>query len=250
MQTALLSDVHGNAVAFRAVVDELAREGIDRAVCLGDMVQGGPQPVECLEILGARDWPVVLGNADDFVLDPRTAEAAGERVTPPQLEMRAWSRDQLSEEQAGTIAEWPPTVEVDLGHGRRLLAFHATPRSYAPLLFPTAPEEEFRELLGPVEADLASGGHTHIQFVRRAGRCVFVNPGSVGFGYDPHQAEADFGLDAWASYAVVTTGASGLRIDLRRVSFDALAVAQALRSCGMPHGADRALLWERGAAPA
>jgi predicted phosphodiesterase len=71
----LFSDVHGNAVAFDALLADLERHPVDRLVCLGDVIQGGPQPVECLERLRSLDCPVVMGNADWYVLtgDPGRA---------------------------------------------------------------------------------------------------------------------------------------------------------------------------------
>ncbi|MBV8064447.1 MAG: metallophosphoesterase, partial [Actinobacteria bacterium] len=58
MPLALVSDAHGNDRAFAAVVDELGRLGVDDAVCLGDMVQGGDQPRDILDRLTALGWPV------------------------------------------------------------------------------------------------------------------------------------------------------------------------------------------------
>jgi predicted phosphodiesterase len=247
-RTALLSDAHGNAVALRAVLAELDAEGIDRAVCLGDMLQGGPHPAECLELLRERGWPAILGNADALLLDPATAEGSAEQLSEAVLEAGAWSRAQLSDEQADVVAAWAPSLDVDLGHGRRLLAFHATPSSYHPLVWPTQTEEEFRRELGPVDADVAAGGHTHLPFVRRVGRTLFVNPGSVGFGYDHEQPEEGFALDPWASYAVIHSAPAGLRVELRRLAFDPAAVARALRSCGMPGAEERAAMWDRAVA--
>jgi predicted phosphodiesterase len=249
MQTALVSDVHGNALALRTVCAELDREGIERAVYLGDLVQGGPQPAECLALVTARGWPAVLGNADAFVLDAAAEEGSGHPVGAEMLDQRAWSRSMLSDAEAATIAGWPLSVEVDLGHGRRLLAFHATPGSFHPMLLPGDPEDEFRTRLGPVDAGLAAGGHTHVQFVRRVGATTFVNPGSTGFGYDREQPEDGFTLDAWASYAVVTSSPEGLRIELRRTAFDPRPVAAALRSCGFPHAEERAQMWDRAIRP-
>lgn len=247
VRTALLSDSHGNAIAFEAVTAELDADGIDRAVCLGDLLQGGAQPWECLALVRERGWPVVLGNADAFVLDPATAEGSEEEITESQLAARAWSREQLTDDEAVVVEAWPLAIDVDLGHGRTLLAFHATPRSYEPLLFPTSSEEEFRARLGLVEADLAAGGHTHLQFVRRVGATTFVNPGSIGLGYDHEQDEEHFAPDAWASYAVVTTSPTALRIELRRIAFDAQAVADVTRRSGIRGAEERALAWERAA---
>ena len=72
MRTALVSDIHGNGVALRAVLDDLDRQEIDRVVCLGDVAQGGPEPVEVLDAVRDRDWRVVMGNADAFLLDPES----------------------------------------------------------------------------------------------------------------------------------------------------------------------------------
>ncbi len=59
-----MSDVHGNCVAFDAVLTDLRQRRTDQVVCLGDMVQGGPQPTEVLARLRELACPVVIGNAD------------------------------------------------------------------------------------------------------------------------------------------------------------------------------------------
>lgn len=248
MRTALLSDVHGNAVAFRAVTDELDREGIDRVVCLGDMLQGGPEPAACHDLLRERGWPVVLGNADAFLVDPATADSSQEPITPAQLDRQAWALEQLGPKRAAEVAAWPITVDLDLGNDRTLLAFHAVPSAYETLVFPTTPEPEFRAVLGELTADVAACGHIHLPYIRRVGATFVVNPGSVGLGYDHEQDEETFRLDPWASYAVVTSGADGLRIELRRVAFDVGAVVEAIHTRGMPHAGETALPWERARA--
>ena len=69
MALALVSDIHGSDDALAAVVAALEELGIDRVVCLGDAVQGGDQPREVLDRLAQLGWPVVLGNADAFLLE-------------------------------------------------------------------------------------------------------------------------------------------------------------------------------------
>lgn len=234
-RTALVSDVHGNAVALRAVDAALAAEGIGQVVCLGDMVQGGSEPAECVELLRERGWPVVLGNADAFLLDPATAEGSGEAITERQLEMRAWSVAQLTRDQLAYIAAMPATVAADLGDGRSLLACHAVPSSYDPLVFPTTPEAEFRAALGPVTDDVVAGGHIHLPYVRRVGPTLFVNPGSAGFGYDHEQPDDDVRADPWASYAVVTAGGGRLGVELRRLPLDVAAIRDVTRASGIPY---------------
>lgn len=60
MRLALLSDIHGNLPALRAVMADLARRGVDRVVNLGDSLSGPLLPQATAECLMAQDWLVWL----------------------------------------------------------------------------------------------------------------------------------------------------------------------------------------------
>ena len=245
MRVGLVSDLHGNAVALRTVAADVARAGVDEVVCLGDVVQGGPEPSRVLELLQELGWPVVLGNADAFLLDLETAREGGEEITERQLETRAWSVAQLSGEQLDTIAGFSPTVEVDLG-GRTLVCCHAVPRSYHPVLLPSTDETAFWELLDGVDADVVAGGHTHMQFLRRRGDLLFVNPGSAGLSYEHGQAHVR--IDPWGAWAIVECDGAALRVEFRRVPVDIEAVQASLRASGIPYVEDHVRRWQPRAA--
>ena len=67
----------------------------------------------------------------------------------------------------------------------RLLLFHGSPRSYDDVLLPELGGEALEPFLGH-DAALLAGGHTHLQWTRRIGDALYVNPGSVGLSYDRH----------------------------------------------------------------
>jgi predicted phosphodiesterase len=246
MRTAILSDIHGNAIALRAVVADLDADGIEHVVCLGDVCQGGPEPEACVDLLQERGWPTVLGNADAFVLDASTAEGSTEAVSTRQLEVRQWTYDRLGSSRHEAIAGYAPTISADLGDGRTLLGCHAVPADYDSVVLPVAPEDEFRAAFGSTGADVVACGHIHLPYVRRIGPGLVLNPGSVGLGYD-HEQDADaVRFDAWASWVVVSSRDGRLSLDFRRTPFDAQAVAEAHVSSGMPHGNEYARAWARG----
>ena len=243
MRTAILSDIHGNAIALRAVVEELDAEGIERVVCLGDVCQGGAEPEACVDLLAARGWPTVLGNADAFVLDASAAEGSSEAVSERQLAVRQWTYDRLGSSRRDAIAAYAPTISLELGDGRVLLGCHAIPADYDSVVFPVAPEDEFRAAFGGTGADIVACGHIHLPYVRRIGATLVLNPGSVGLGYD-HEQDADaVRFDAWASWVVVSLRDGRLSLDFRRTPFDAQAVADVHLSSGMPHGDEYARAW-------
>lgn len=70
MRIAIIADTHGNLISLDAVLAEIEREQIEHIVCLGDVAGLGPHPREVLHRLRALDCPVVMGNADEFLLDP------------------------------------------------------------------------------------------------------------------------------------------------------------------------------------
>jgi len=193
---ALVSDIHGNGRAFAAVVAELERLGIERAVCLGDAVQGGDGPRQVLDRLERLGWPVVLGNADDFLLE--APAASPEPVTDAQLAKREWTLAQLEPRHLEQIRSFARTVEIG-----PLLAFHGSPRSYDDVLLPESDD------VGPwtgTRAAVLAGGHTHVQWTRTIDGALYVNPGSVGV--------SDDGL---AQFAILT----GVSVVFERVSWNA-----------------------------
>jgi predicted phosphodiesterase len=46
---AIISDIHGNLHALRAVLEDMEEQGITERVCLGDIVGYGANPRECIE---------------------------------------------------------------------------------------------------------------------------------------------------------------------------------------------------------
>jgi predicted phosphodiesterase len=239
VRVALFSDVHGNAVAFDVFLADLDRREVDAVVCLGDHAQGGAQPRECLERLRERGWPAVMGNSDHFLL---TLDPGEEPVTDAQLETARWSQSQLSDELLEFHRSFEPTVEVDLGGGRTLLAFHGTPRSRDEIVGPWMQEAEFRAPFEGVTATILAGGHVHQQWARRLGDRYLVNPGSVGLAYDHHQPEETFRADPHAEYAIVSVDGS-IGVEFRRVPYAREDVLAAIEASGMPHPDSAARFW-------
>ena len=179
MKVGLISDIHGNLAALETVLASLEAERPDRVVCLGDVAATGPQPRETLRRLRASGCPVVMGNADAFLLAPRMATDAGEderRVA----EIDRWCAEQLEPSDLDWVRTFQPTVELGLGGGRRLLCFHGSPRGYDEIISAATPEEALDGMLAGHDAPWMAGGHWHFQMLRKHRGTTLVNPGSVG----------------------------------------------------------------------
>ncbi len=237
MQIAIISDIHGNCVAIDAVLADLRLHPAEHVVCLGDAIQSGPQPAQVVARLHQLACPVVMGNADAWLL---TGEETGQEQIPTERlrkmqTIREWSLSQLSPDDRNFIARFQPTVEVPLTTSRSLLCFHGSPISFDDVILPQTPEDEFQRYLGAYTAHVLTGGHTHMQQIRRIGTSFFFNPGSVGFAYSHAQEEESFRADPWAEYAVLSSEGERVGLEFRRVPFDVTELIDAYRESGRPY---------------
>jgi predicted phosphodiesterase len=231
---ALIADLHGNLLALEAVLADLAREGVERVVCLGDVAATGPQPHETVARLRALDCPVVMGNADAWLFDPPAA-ASDDPETRRIEEIDRWCAAQLSDADLAFLRDFRPTVSVPLPGGSELLCCHGSPRSYDDILRATTPAAQLDALLGGAPPTLLAGGHTHERLYRRHGPTTLINPGSVGMSSDP----------PWAEYALVSAPSESLRVEFRRARFDLDAFIATIECSGMPHADWLADAWRR-----
>lgn len=249
MRLAIFSDIHGNAIALDAVWADLQQRGFDAAVCLGDAIQGGPQPAEVVARLRDIDCPIVMGNADAWLL---TGEESGAENIPEERRrimeaVREWSLTQLSAMDRAFIAGFAPTVSLDLGSAGTFLGYHGSPTSFDDVILPDIAQEKLTAYLAGSSALVNAGGHTHVQFMRRLGTgpAFHCNPGSVGLAYSHHQSEEGFQLDPWAEYALLEVEGGRASLTFIHVPFDVGAAIHILASSGRP-GAEVAIAQYRG----
>ena len=240
MRTAIISDIHGNLTALEAVLTELeyravsAGGSVDKLVCLGDVAAFGPQPRQVLARLQACNCPVVMGNTDAWLLDPRSHETRDQdtqRVTDIEL----WSAQQLSAADLEYVRTFRPTVELPLGDGMTLLCSHGSPHSNTDVITSTTPDAELERMLGSFRATVMAGGHTHAQMLRRFGHATLINPGSIGLPYERSPATGQVCHPPWAEYALVGWQNGAMAIEFRRAYLNLEALIQAALESDMPH---------------
>src|SRR5262249_33303715 len=160
MRIAVISDIHGNNLAFEAVELDIQQQNVDQIVCLGDAIQGGPQPKQTVERLCALNCPIVMGNADAWMLTG--IETADEGIPEERLkkmgEIRLWSLAQLTEDDREFIANFQATVTLQLSDQLELLCFHGSPTSFDDVMTPDAPQEVFEKFLGTYADKILTGG--------------------------------------------------------------------------------------------
>jgi calcineurin-like phosphoesterase family protein len=163
---ALISDIHANALALRAVLTEIHRTAWIRSSALAMW----PQPNAVIDILGELGCPCIMGNHDEFLLDAELVYTDSE--SPPVIASINWSRGRLSGGQLNFLRGFERFREVSLGRESTLQLFHGSPRSHMEDILASTPAGALNEMLGGTKGTVLAGGHTHIQMLRQHHGCL------------------------------------------------------------------------------
>ena len=217
MRTALISDLHGNIVALRAVLAQIRRSRADRIVCLGDVATLGPAPAEVIETLAELGCACVLGNHDAFLLDPELIRQYTE--TPVIVAAVDACRAALGSSELDFLRTFQATLDLEMD-GATLGLFHGSPRSHMEDLLATTSANDLDQALGQRRATVMAGGHTHVQMLRQHRGTLLVNPGGLGLPFETYVSGGPPRILAYAEYATVDAVNGSVDVTLPRVPVD------------------------------
>jgi predicted phosphodiesterase len=235
-RVAVLSDVHGNALALAAVRDAIRAAAPDAVVVAGDHVFNGPDPVGAVEAIRELESDgalVIAGNTDVAVADFDYLAAFPWFPDGPPDTFRIaaeWAHDELGPERIDWLRRLPAERRLRVDD-TLLLACHASPGSQTAGLDSDLDPSALLERVMRTDARVICCGHTHLPDVRDFGWKMVVNDGSAGYIFDG---------DPTASWALVTLDGDDVTAEIRRAEFDALAVADAISARGLPGDVYRA----------
>jgi putative phosphoesterase len=221
MRILVVSDIHGNWPALAAI-----DEPHDVCLCLGDLVDYGPDSARCVRWAMEHTHYAIRGNHDHGVA--QGIDVAGEsgyryltRVSRPAV----W--EALGADERRYLLQLPVTQRLTLD-GKRYLMVHATPRDPLDEYLLKDPRTWSRRVQNS-GADVVLVGHSHLQFKLAADGVVVVNPGSVGQPRDG---------DPRAAYAVI----EGTKIELKRVAYPVEETVARIEASTMPSRAKQIMI--------
>ena len=192
---ALISDIHGNLEALKAVLKDIEKRKIKRIYCLGDIISKGVNSKECLEIIRNKCEVILRGNCDELFssnIDPNDYDGI--------LKQRIiWNKSKLTEEEQNYLYNLPYCYEFYMS-GSLIRLFHASPKSIEAAVSNLDTLETKRSQFLPSEntisdkiADIVIYGHIHIQLMEQIYNRTMMNTGSVG---NPIDVVRDDNFDA------------------------------------------------------
>jgi diadenosine tetraphosphatase ApaH/serine/threonine PP2A family protein phosphatase len=231
----VFTDIHANRQAFAACLEAARSRGVQKFICLGDVVGYGGDPewtVETVMNLAENGALVVRGNHDNAVV------ALNEGMNPEAQAAIEWTRGRLSAAQRRFLAELPMTLDED-----DRLYVHSEASSPPRWRYVQSAADAARSMIATT-AQLTFCGHIHrpmlysmsvtakmtsfvpvanvpVQLLR--GRQWLAVVGSVGQPRDGDPAAA------FATFDTATR-----EITYCRAPYDVEAAAQRIRDNGLP----------------
>jgi putative phosphoesterase len=215
---AVISDIHANLSALRAVLSDIHNEGIKRIFCLGDLVGYYTQPIPTIHLSLAKCEVVIKGNHDN-------SAALGEipdHYRSDSLLPIEFTNQSLTVYERKILHALPLMHKEECNKVKKKMMFiHGGPEY--PLdqyIYPDMNDEikgcfDFMEL---INVNALFMGHTHIPFKAEMNGKLICNPGSVGQPRDG---------DSRASYLFYDM--ENHNVEFRRVQYDPTATINGVK---------------------
>jgi predicted phosphodiesterase len=232
MKIAVLSDIHGNVWALKAVLGDAKRRAVERFINLGDILYGPLKPRDTFELLQTIDAVTIQGNQDRDIY-----QATG------QIEKNPTLAHVINDLGSGPI-DWLRSLPKTQALADEIFACHGSPRSDMVYLledvaqgFPMVKTEEaIQKELDGFGFPIILCGHTHIpRVVQLSSGSLVINPGSVGLpAYDDDlpNYHAMQNYSPLASYAIIEKRGGGWRVEMLKIPYEHAPAAEQARRQG------------------
>ena len=216
MKVGVISDLHANIHAMRAVLEDLNKEEVDAILVAGDLIGYYYWPAEVVDLLMSDErFICIRGNHENILREVLASDEAAQRYRKKYGSGYEACRQQLSEAQLEWLLSLPEEIVVTL-EGVTFHVGHGALGKVDEYLYPDAAFE--RLLDNYSDARYTIFGHTHYPFLHQHMGRYLLNPGSVG------QPRDTGGL---ASHVVINTTNNVIRF--KRKTFDTMPIINAAR---------------------
>lgn len=172
MRLAVISDIHSNMIAFKQVLDDIAKEDIDKIIFLGDYITDGVDANEILELVREKGDYVIRGNRENYMLNFDTSKIGFANYDPI-----AYTYKSLNKENLQYISSLKEKMLIEI-ENIKILLIHGN--GYISAYDNQEKSDASKDcLIEENDFDLCLFGHTHRfeDYIYKGKR--FINPGSL-----------------------------------------------------------------------
>ncbi|EJQ80668.1 metallophosphoesterase family protein [Bacillus toyonensis] len=217
---AVLADVHGNATALKAVIEDSLKKGVTDYWFLGDLIMPGPGSNDLFEMLDSVNVDTyVQGNWEDSFLDVLNKNIDIDNATDIYVSrLVQYQCENLDKNYINHIKNLPLHITKQVNDLSISISHNLQNKNYGGDLWPTNNQEQFDRLFD-CDYDIAIYAHTHHQLLRYSSNDqLIINPGTVG---QPFYKWNKLNSDLRAQYAILEIDEAGITdVRFKKVFYD------------------------------
>ena len=226
---AIISDIHGNLEALKAVFDDIDKRGVDKVYCLGDILAKGSNQQECFDLIKERCEVIVRGNCDEYF----TKDFDLTLLSDVEASRVKWNYSKINSESREYIKKLPFSHEFYLS-GRLVRLIHAHPEKIDKFVGNIDFISNYYNLFLPSDntasdkmADVLVCGHIYTPYSQKIYNRFIINPGSVGNAIDVFRNPSKDGnvlFTTCANYLILTGNIDSTNV-LDPFSFEIVSIS-------------------------
>ncbi len=241
MKYAIISDIHGNLPALKAVLEDAKNQNITHYLFAGDYSISGPWPNECIQTIKAiPNKYVIRGNEEKYLEDLVGKDQS--KWTDGQMQISYWNYRNVKQDNREYLLQLPHSVDfecngIPIHMAHSSIAFAGTypfynwnsvvvaQRNVQPGADPKKiltdiydeweKDSEFQKSVSKLKKGVYIFGHSHIQWSYKVKdkEVYLINPGSCGLPLD--------GIKNSIPYTILKiTDNAQVNIEQKRLPFD------------------------------
>ena len=182
MKYGIITDIHSNLTALRAILRQLEQLNCDRIICCGDIIGIGPNPEETVrEMMRIPGLIAVRGNHEGYLLEGMPDVFPNEEnMSYGEMEHHRWEHSLLSEESVAFLRSLPKRIDFE-SDGLVISVMHScmdkSGHYRGSVQNPT--EHDLLTMFADVKSNVIIYGHDHFRNICRGDK-LYINVGSLG----------------------------------------------------------------------
>ena len=230
MKYGIITDIHSNPLALKAVLKKFDEIKVDKILCAGDLIGIGPEPEETVKMMmKLKDNLIcVCGNHEEYFVKemPNKAPDEDRPLTKEEIDCHLWNQNKLSSSSEEFLNELPEEIVIyDEGKKICILHYPKDEDKNFKTSIPCPTIEQALELFSNYDADIFIYGHTHAKSLIIHQGKSYLNFGSLGCPKDTNIASA----------GVLYVDSKGTGFDMLDVEYDADKVIKEIKSLHFPN---------------
>lgn len=224
MRIGVISDIHSNIYALKAVLKDIESKNIDKIICTGDLVGYHTSPNEVVKVIKEKNILTVMGNHDLNIATKEIKNISGlEGKDLEKVEIFNYAVKNSSSETKEFLKSLPLEIILEI-EGKIIKFVHGSPNSITEYLKENS--EEAEKVMSELKEDILVCGHSHVAYFKQYDEKLLVNAGSIG---KPKKGIPD------SEYVIIDIKNGEVKVSIENVKYDVESIIKDIETSVLPN---------------